>query len=93
MLSKEENDFIRYWEKNRLRYFVNGRLVKDVTDATKIPTHAEKIFFSLWGSDTLTDWMGRLAYTGPADMKVDRVAFTALGDKCQFPESVACTIN
>ena len=30
---------------------------------------------------------------GPVKAEVDRVAFTALGDKCQFPQSVACTVG
>ncbi|KQV83813.1 glycoside hydrolase family 16 protein [Rhizobium sp. Root1220] len=87
------NDYAFVWEKDRLRYYLNGKLVQDVTDPAKIPSNPQKIFFSLWGSDTLSDWMGRFAYTQPAVLTVDRVAFTALGDKCQFPESIACTLN
>jgi endo-1,3-1,4-beta-glycanase ExoK len=37
--------------------------------------------------------MGKLAYSQPATMQVDRIAFTAAGEKCQFPESVACALN
>ena len=87
------NDYAFVWEKDRLRYYLNGRLVQEVTDPSKIPTHAQKIFFSLWGTDTLTGWMGKLAYSQPATMQVDRLAFTAAGEKCQFPESVACALN
>ncbi len=87
------NDYAFVWEPQRLRYYVNGKLVHEVTDATKIPQNAQKIFFSLWGTDTLKDWMGKFAYAGPSQMVVDRFAFTALGDKCQFPESIACALN
>ncbi|CDM58906.1 MULTISPECIES: glycoside hydrolase family 16 protein [Rhizobium] len=87
------NDYAFIWEKDRLRYYLNGKLVQDVTDPSKIPSNPQKIFFSLWGSDTLSNWMGRFDYTKPAVLSVDRVAFTALGDKCQFPESIACTLN
>ncbi|AVA25214.1 glycoside hydrolase family 16 protein [Rhizobium sp. NXC24] len=88
------NDYAFVWEKDRLRYYVNGKLVQEVTDPLKIPTHAQKIFFSLWGTDTLGDWMGKFNYGGaPATMQIDRVAFTAAGDKCQFPESIACKTN
>lgn len=87
------NDYAFVWEKDRLRYYLNGKLVQEVTDPSKIPTHAQKIFLSLWGTDTLSGWMGKFAYTQPALMQVDRVAFTAAGDKCQFAESVACTLN
>jgi len=87
------NDYAFIWEKDRLRYYLNGKLVQDVTDPSKIPSTPQKIFFSLWGSDTLSNWMGRFDYTKPAFLSVDRVAFTALGDKCQFPESIACALN
>lgn len=87
------NDYAFVWEKGRLRYYLNGHLVEDVTDPSKIPTHAQKIFFSLWGTDTLSDWMGKFAYSGPTVMQIDRIAFTAPGDKCQFAGSIACTLN
>lgn len=87
---KAFNDYAFIWEPQRLRYFVNGKMLHEVTDPTKIPQNPQKIFFSLWGTDTLESWMGNFAYSGPAVMNVDRVAFTALGDKCQFPASVAC---
>jgi endo-1,3-1,4-beta-glycanase ExoK len=56
-----------------------------------IPTNPQRVFFSLWGSDTLTDWMGPfVAPAGPIAMEVDWVAFTAQGEACAFPESVLC---
>jgi endo-1,3-1,4-beta-glycanase ExoK len=87
------NDYAFIWEENRLRYFVNGKLVHEVTDKTKIPTNAQKIFLSLWGTDTLKQWMGAFSYAGPATMTVDRVAYTALGEDCRFPESILCTLE
>ncbi|WP_281435475.1 glycoside hydrolase family 16 protein [Sinorhizobium sp. BG8] len=87
------NDYAFVWESDRLRYYVNGEMVHEVTDPAKLPVNAQKIFFSLWGTDTLSDWMGAFSYTAPTKMQVDRVAFTALGEKCQFAESVACLLN
>jgi len=87
------NDYAFVWEKERIRYYVNGELVHEVTDPSKIPTNPQKIFFSLWGSDTLSDWMGIFSYKGPTTMQIDRIAFTAPGDKCQFAESVVCRTN
>ncbi|OCP21761.1 1,3-1,4-beta-glycanase [Ensifer sp. LC163] len=87
------NDYAFVWEKERIRYYVNGELVHEVTDPAKIPTNAQKIFFSLWGTDTLSDWMGTFAYKGPTALQVDRIAFTAPDEKCQFAESVACKLN
>ncbi|MBP2549823.1 endo-1,3-1,4-beta-glycanase ExoK [Neorhizobium galegae] len=90
---KAFNTYAFIWEKNRLRYFLNGKLVHEVTNPAKIPTHPQKIFASLWGSDTFKDWMGTFAYNGPVSMQVDRIAFTALGEKCKFEGSVLCTLN
>ncbi|WEZ85291.1 glycoside hydrolase family 16 protein (plasmid) [Rhizobium sp. 32-5/1] len=87
------NDYAFVWQQGRLRYYLNGVLVQDVTDPAKIPVNAQKIFFSLWGTDTLSGWMGKFDYKGPATMQIDRIAFTAPGDKCMFPKSVTCTLN
>lgn len=87
------NDYAFVWEKDRLRYYVNGKLVHEVTDATKIPQTPQKIFASLWGTDTLKDWMGAFSYNGPVSMQVERIAYTAPDQKCLFPESVTCSSN
>ena len=91
--SSQLNDYAFVWEKDRLRYFINGRMVHEVTDPAKIPPNAQKIFLSLWGTDTLKDWMGAFSYAAPSKMQIDRIAFTAAGDACQFKESVACTLK
>lgn len=85
------NDYAFVWEKDRLRYFINGQLVHTVDDPTKIPSHPAKIMLSLWGSDTLKAWLGAFADPGTAMVEVDRIAYTAPGDECQFPQSVVCS--
>jgi len=87
------NDYAFVWQKDRLRYYVNGTLVHEVTDPKKLPGNAQKIFLSLWGTDTLSDWMGRFSFAGPTVLEVDRVAFTAEGDPCPFTGSIACLVN
>ena len=88
------HDYAFVWEKDRIRWYVDGKLMGEATDPTKIPTHASKIFMSLWGSDTLKSWMGPFSDTGsPVTAEIDRVAFTALGEKCQFPQSMACKLQ
>jgi endo-1,3-1,4-beta-glycanase ExoK len=88
------NDYGFVWEKTRLRWYVNGKLVNEVTNPEELPTNSQKIFFSLWGSEKLTSWMGAFADPGnKVTMEVQRVAFTALGQPCQFPESLACSIS
>jgi endo-1,3-1,4-beta-glycanase ExoK len=88
---RDFHDYAFVWEKDRIRWYVDGKLMGEATDPAKIPTHASKIFVSLGGSDTLKSWMGPFSDTGaPVTAEIDRVAFTALGDKCQFPQSIAC---
>ena len=87
------NDYAFVWRKGRLDYYVNGTLVHEVTDPKKLPANAQKIFLSLWGTDTLSDWMGRFAFAGRTTLEVERIAFTAEGEPCQFDGSVACLVN
>ena len=92
-----DEDFVTFafnWEPDRLRFYINGQLVRTMEDPSTIPSNAQRIFFSLWGSDTLTDWMGTFApVTGPIAMQVDWVAFTPLGGDCAFDASILCQVN
>ena len=87
-------DFVTFaftWEPNRLRYYIDGELVRTMDTPATIPSNPQRIFFSLWGSDTLTDWMGPFApITAPIAMEVDWVAFTPLGQSCAFDQSILC---
>lgn len=89
-----DGDFITYaftWEPERLRFYIDGELVRTMDDPKTIPSNPQRIFFSLWGSDTLTDWMGAFApISVPIAMEVDWVAFTPLGEGCAFDESILC---
>jgi endo-1,3-1,4-beta-glycanase ExoK len=88
------NDYAFVWEKDRIRWYVDGELVRTAEDPAGLPSHASKIFMSIWGSDKMKSWLGAFVEpTGPLTLEVDRVAFTALGDACQFPESVACSLD
>lgn len=88
------SDFIDYavtWTPERVDYFINGELVRTIDEAFRIPTNPMRIFFSLWGTDTLTDWMGEFEPVPEQIwMQVDWVGFTAQGETCQFPQSVLC---
>ena len=84
-------DYAIIWEAGRLRWFIDAVQVHELTDPAKIPSHDSKIYISLWGTDTLTDWMGPFRDPGsPIAMEVDRVAFTAPGQACQFENSLVC---
>ncbi|KKC33801.1 family 16 glycosylhydrolase [Devosia psychrophila] len=87
-------DFITYaftWEPGSIRFYIDGALVRTMDDPKTIPTNPQRIFFSLWGSDTLTDWMGSFTpVTAPIALEVDWVAFTPLGESCAFDGSILC---
>lgn len=81
--------FVFQWEPDRIRWFVDGRMVYEMTEA--IPQQPQKIYFSHWSTDTLTDWMGPFTTPErPLTMMIDWLAFTPLGEPCQFPESLLC---
>lgn len=91
---KDFHDYAFVWEKDRIRWYIDGELVHTLDDPAKVPSHPSKIFLSLWGSDTFTEWLGPFSDPGqPLTMEIDRVAFTGLGEPCQFPESVACKLE
>jgi endo-1,3-1,4-beta-glycanase ExoK len=85
------HDYAFVWEKDRIRWYIDGEQVGEATDPAKIPTHPGKIFASLWGTDKLTSWLGTFSdLGGPVTAEIDRIAYTAPGEACQFPESIAC---
>ena len=78
------------WEPDRLSWFVDGTLIHMI-EGVQLPQTEQKIYFSLWGSETLTDWMGPFIHPNrPKRMDIDWVAFTALGEDCRFPASLLC---
>jgi endo-1,3-1,4-beta-glycanase ExoK len=89
-----DSDFITYaftWSPDSVRFYIDGQLVRTMDDPKTIPTNPQRVFFSLWGSDTLTDWMGQFApVSAPIAMEVDWVAFTPLDGTCAFDQSILC---
>jgi endo-1,3-1,4-beta-glycanase ExoK len=92
-----DSDFVNFavtWTPGRLDYYINNQLVRTMTESYQVPNNAMRIFFSLWGTDTLSEWMGSFAPpSGPIAMDVDWVAFTAQGESCAFPQSVLCALQ
>ena len=88
------NDYAFVWEEDRIAWYVNGELVHEETDPAKLPSHPSKIYMSVWGTDTLTSWMGPFEDSDePRVAEIDRVSFTALGEECQYPESLVCMMD
>ena len=90
----EFHDYAYVWEPGRLRWYVDGTLVGEATDAATIPASPMKIFASLWAGETSPDWLGR--FDGPLveddrpTMEIDWIAYTAPGEACLFPDSITC---
>jgi endo-1,3-1,4-beta-glycanase ExoK len=88
-------DYAFEWLPDSVRWFVNGRVVREVRkgDGYSIPTHKQKIYVSIWNGTGWDQeaWLGRFRYPGrPLVARYEYVAFTRMGDTCQFAESVAC---
>lgn len=91
------NDFAFHWTPERLTWYANGRVLREVnrSDVEKYPTTPGKIIVSIWsGTQQIDDWLGPFTYPGqPVVASFDRIAFTKLGDSCQFPESLVCSFE
>lgn len=88
-------DYAIEWLPGSIRWFVNGRLVHRVAkgDGAILPDHPGKICFSLWNGagDDMKNWLGAFVAPGaPLVATIELVAFTRVGDPCQFPDSIAC---
>jgi endo-1,3-1,4-beta-glycanase ExoK len=89
------NDFAFEWTAESIRWFANGRLIREelASKGARIPTTAQRIYLSIWNGTGWDQeaWLGRFAYPGrPLVAVFERVAFTEAGAACQFPESVVC---
>ena len=89
-----DKGFITYsfvWDPNGIRWYVDGVKLHQTPPDAVLPENAQKIYASFWGSDSFPNWMG--PFVEPQTdlvMEVDWIAFTALGDACQFPGSLVC---
>jgi len=87
-------DFIDYavvWTPTRMDFYANKQLLRSITEVTQIPVTPQRIFFNLWGSNTLVDFMGAFVDPGQTlNMQVDWLGYTAPGDTCKFPQSITC---
>jgi endo-1,3-1,4-beta-glycanase ExoK len=84
-------DYAMVWTPEKLDFYANHQLIRSIDTPGQIPTHPQKLYFSLWGSDTLTDWMGAFTDPGkPTAMQVDWVGYTPTGAHCLFPQSITC---
>ncbi len=93
--SASMNDYAFQWTPETLKWFVNGKLIREVkAKAGEHPTHPSKIIVMLWNSRKMIDWLGPFSDPMfPLTTDIDWIAYTKLGDPCQFPQSIVCTIG
>ncbi len=78
------------WMPGLVQWFTDGQLVREIRGA-EVPSAPQKVFFSLWSTGTLIDWLGPLVYPGqPITLEVDRFAYTPQGAPCAFDGALAC---
>ncbi|WP_375401954.1 family 16 glycosylhydrolase [uncultured Sphingomonas sp.] len=87
------NDYAFNWTPGRIRWYVNGKLVRDAsgTDLPKVPGN---LILSLWnGTKNIEDWLGPFdAARTPVAAEFDWIAYTKTGERCRFPQSVTCKL-
>jgi endo-1,3-1,4-beta-glycanase ExoK len=83
-------DLAVVWEPGRLRWFMDGMLIREETGEAVPGGEEHKLYLSIWSTATLTDWLGTLEWSEPLVLEVERVAFTPLGDACGFEASILC---
>jgi endo-1,3-1,4-beta-glycanase ExoK len=87
-------DYAFQWQPDALRWFVNRRLVHEVTGMkTPIPSRPSKVFLNIRNAagQGEEDWLGSFEYAGqPLLATFEHVAFTKFGLPCQYPTSVLC---
>lgn len=86
-------EFLDYglkWTAERMDFYVNGQVVHSITDAATIPDRETNLFLTLWGSETIQEMGPFEPPAATVTVQVDRIAYTAPGEACQFPESIAC---
>lgn len=84
------HDYAFVWEPGRVRWFIDGELIRDLR-GDALPNEPQKMYLSLWSTDTLVSWMGKFdAASAPQELEVEWAAFTKLGQGCAFEQSLLC---
>ncbi|WP_226574605.1 family 16 glycosylhydrolase [Acuticoccus sediminis] len=85
-------DYAFEWTEGRIRWYVNGKLMREVV-SDDVPDAKQKVFFSLWnGAKGMSGWLGPRDDTiEERTMTVDHVGFTPIGERCLFPGSLSCS--
>jgi len=89
--SAQFHDYAFEWFPEHIRWYVDGKLVREVT-SQPLPSTSGQFFLTLWmGGAPAEGWLGAIDRTKlPAQMQVDWIAFTKMGERCRFSGSFTC---
>ena len=77
--SEAFHDYTYVWEPNKIRWYIDKKLVHETADGVPIPSHPGKIHLTLWsGSEQINDWLGPFKYEGDVDAEFSWVKYTPL---------------
>ncbi len=87
------NDYAFMWSAEGIKWYINGRLVREEKGAG-LPTVPGPMLFSLWNGTKMVDgWLGPFDDSHlPAVAEIDWAGFTRAGERCLFPQSVTCKL-
>jgi endo-1,3-1,4-beta-glycanase ExoK len=87
-------DFHNYafdWAPDKIRWYVDGKLLYETPADAKLPHNPGFLFLSLWSGSQVEDaWLGHFNYTSPVTADIAWTAYTPAGAPCQFPDSLKC---
>lgn len=91
------NDYAYHWTPDRITWYANGKLIREIKreEGKNFPSLPGKLYISLWsGNDGLNNWLGKFSYPStPLVASYAYIAYTKLGEDCQFPESIVCKLG
>ena len=90
--SQTFHDYGFEWTPDKIRWYVDGKVVSETPVGAKIPRNPGHLHFMLWsGSKGQDAWMGPFNYTTPVTADVEWAAYTPTDAPCKFAESIKCT--
>jgi endo-1,3-1,4-beta-glycanase ExoK len=79
------------WTPDKIRWYVDGKVVSETPVGDKIPRNPGNLHFMLWSGSQVQDaWMGQFSYTIPVTADVEWVAYTPTDAPCTFSKSIKC---
>ena len=75
--SAEFHTYSFVWEPEKIRWYIDGKLVHETKSGGPLPSHPGGIYLSLWsGSKIVDEWLGPFQYTKPVSAEYAWVKYT-----------------